>query len=173
MTPFEIADALRACLESAYSEDPDAPAEICHRPGGEVPFNAGLSQDECCSGLAWVRVSSVDPVVDPAASENPDFNPCASGDFRVVLELGAVRCNPSGTPERGPRCDEWTALALRMDQDRAAMRSAVCCFRDSDDVGDYLPVYRVRAGSWSPIDSSGGCAGGTMQVTAWTQCREC
>lgn len=175
MTPFEIADALRACLEAVYEDDAGAPAEICQRPGDQVPLSVGLSQDECCSGLAWVRVVSIEPVIDPLTSEDPAYNPCNATGRRVTFELGVARCNPFGTNGAGPTCDEWTALALRMDQDARAMRRAVCCFNDSDNVDDMDPrkVYRILPGTWVPLESSGGCAGGTMNVVVWTNCDDC
>lgn len=172
MTPFEVADLLRACLE-AQDWGTETPAEICHRPGAEVPLNVGTAQDECCSGLAWVRVAGIDPVFDPSVSEDPDFDPCAVGARRVTLELGVARCNPFGTNGAGPTCDQWTALALRMDQDATAMRRAVCCLASNEQVGEYKPVYRVLPGAWAPLESSGGCAGGTLQVSVWIQCEEC
>lgn len=175
MTPFEMATALVVCLQTVYEDDPEPPAEICHRPGREAPLNFGTAQNECCTGLAWVRVASIEPVGDPLDSENPDFNQCSAGDRRVVLEMGVARCNPNGTQASGPTCDEWTELAQRMDLDAAAMSRAVCCAVDavlSPDAGDGS-VYRVRRGTWEPLDSSGGCAGGTMTVTVWTDCAEC
>ena len=174
MTPFEVADALRACLDGAYDGDAGKPAEICHRPGSEAPLSAGLSQDECCSGLAWVRVARIDPVVEPLDSENVEYNPCVHPERRITVELGAARCNPFGSAERGPSCDEWTALALRMDQDAAAMRRAVCCFQESSvDVYDPAKADRIIGGSWEPIESSGACAGGIMTVVVWVGCGEC
>lgn len=173
MTPFEIATALVVCLQTAFEDDAGAPAEICHRPGREVPLNWGTANDECCTGLGWVRISSIEPVLDPGASELPDFNPCNTGGTRVTLELGVARCNPSGTQAAGPTCEQWTDLAQRMDLDAAAMRRAVCCANEvlpglSDD-----RVYRVLRGIWEPLDSSGGCAGGSMPVTVWLNCTEC
>lgn len=175
MTPFEIADALRACLDAAYdtAADPEKPAEICHRPGAEVPFSLGLGQDECCSGLGWVRIAGIDPVVDPVQAQDPDFNKCAPPARRITLELGVARCNPYGTTNAGPDCDTWTALALRMDTDALRMRQAVCCFGELDDVGEDRPVYQVMPGSWEPLEASGLCAGGQMTVVVWTDCNEC
>jgi hypothetical protein len=172
MGPFDVADALRVCLTQQDWGD-ETPAEICHRPGSQVPLNFGTAQDECCSGLAWVRIAGIDPVIDPQQAQDPDFNPCTIGDRRITLELGVARCNPFGTEAAGPTCAEWTALALRMDQDATVMRAAVCCLNSSDLVGEYRPVYRVLPGSWAPLDSSGGCAGGTMSVVVWMQCDEC
>lgn len=173
MTPFEIATSLVVCLQTAYEGDTGAPAEICHRPGQEAPLNFGTAQDECCTGLAWVRIASIEPVIDAAAAEAPDFNPCSSGDTRIVFELGAARCNPSGTQTAGPTCGQWTELAERIDLDAAAMRRAVCCANDVLPELSNQSVYRIRRGRWEPLDSSGGCAGGTMEVTVWLDCNDC
>lgn len=175
MTPFEIATALVVCLGVAYEDDDERPAEICHRPGREAPLNWGTAQDECCTGLAWVRVATIEPVIDPTTANNVDFNPCASGGSIVTLEMGVARCNPNGTKAAGPTCDQWTALAERMDLDAAAMRRAVCCAVDAvlgPDVGDRT-VAHVRRGLWEPLDSSGGCAGGTMTVAVTLDCVDC
>lgn len=173
MTPFEIATAFVVCLATAYEGDAGAPAEVCHRPGREVPLNFGRTQDECCTGLGWVRIASIEPVLDPLQSETPDFNPCNTGGTRVVLELGTARCNPTGTPNAGPTCAQWTELAERIDLDAAAMRRAVCCANDVLPGLSNESVYRVLRGVWEPLDSSGGCAGGTMQVTVWLDCVDC
>lgn len=173
MTPFEIADALRVCLGTAFEGDEGTPAEICHRPGQEAPLSLGMAQDECCSGLAWVRIAGIAPVVDPDEAQAPDFNKCSANGRRVTLELGVARCNPFGDASRGPTCEAWTELALRMDLDAAAMRAAVCCFTAAENVGPEFEVYDVRPGSWEPIESSGLCAGGIMTVVVWTQCGEC
>lgn len=173
MTPFEIADALRACLESTFTGDTGKPAEICHRPGDIAPLNIGTDQDECCTGLGWVRVVTVEPVVEPGATETADYNPCDIYRLRVTLEMGVARCNPVGTRSAGPTCEQWTELAFRMDQDRAVMRRAVCCLQAETGAGPEEDPYLVLAGPWLPLESSGGCAGGTLTVTVYTDCNEC
>lgn len=173
MTPFEIADVLRACLDGAFDGDDEKPAEICHRPGDLVPLSAGLAQDECCSGLGWVRIQEISPVIDPLATEDATANPCSVTGRRVTLELGVARCNPTGDANAGPTCDQWTNLALRIDRDALAMRRAACCAGTElvDQTGTF--VYRVRGGAWTPLESSGGCAGGTMTVVVWLDCDDC
>lgn len=173
MTPFEIADALRECLDTAFDGDTGKPAEICHRPGNEAPLSFGISQDECCSGLGWVRIAGIAPVVDPDEAQAPDFNRCSANGRRITLELGVARCNPFGDASRGPTCEAWTELALRMDLDAAAMRAAACCFTAANDVGPEQEVYDVRPGAWEPLESSGLCAGGIMTVVVWTECGDC
>lgn len=172
MTPFEVAGVFVTCLETAFTGDAGAPAEICHRPGDQVPLNIGLTQDECCSGLAWVRVQGIDPVTDPLSMTAPDFNPCTDMGRLVTLELGVARCNPFGTAGRGPTCEEWTTLAARIDLDASAMRRAVCCAAATLTSDDTF-VERVLPGSWTPLESSGGCAGGSMTVTVLLDCEDC
>jgi hypothetical protein len=173
MTPFEVATAFVVCLQTAYETDDNPPAEICHRPGREAPLNWGTAQDECCTGLAWVRIASIEPQIDPSIADTPDYNPCTSGGTRLVLELGAARCNPAGTQAAGPTCEQWTELAERIDLDAAAMRRAVCCAAQALPTVSNDMVTRTLRGLWEPLDSSGGCAGGTMTVTVWLDCVEC
>lgn len=169
MTPFEVAEALRLCLIQEYGGDAETPAEICHRPGDEVPLNAGFTTDECCSGLAWVRVASVESVITDLDSESASFNPCYDRERRVTVELGVARCNPFGDASGGPSCEAWTALALRMDQDRAVMVRASCCA--AGVLGD--DIIRLRVVRWEPFPSGGGCAGGTLTLSVWLDCSEC
>lgn len=173
MTPFQIADALRACLDAAFEDDTGKPAEICHRPGNEAPLSLGMAQDECCSGLAWVRIAGIEPVPDAFDFQEPNANQCAVFTRRITLELGVARCNPFGDASRGPTCEAWTELALRMDLDASAMRRAVCCFQEADNVGPGEEVTAARAGAWEPLESSGMCAGGIMTVVVWQECAEC
>lgn len=167
MTPFEAAGTLLACLESAFTGDAGIPGQFCQRPGDQVAFLFGEGVDDCCTGLAWVRVQSIDPVVDPVASEQPDYNPCYA-PRRVTIEMGVARCNPSGVPT----CEQWTQLAARMDLDATAMRRAACCARGALKTDDSA-VYEVLGGAWTPLESSGGCAGGSMTVSVWIDCGEC
>lgn len=175
MRVFDVADALRACLDAAYDTavDEDKPASICHRPGAEAPFSLGTAEDECCAGLGWVRIAEIAPVLEPGVTEQPDFNPCEHPQRRITIELGVARCDPWGTPGAGPDCATWTTLADRMDLDALRMREAVCCLAGMDWVGEYHPVRLVLPGAWTPIESGGGCAGGSMLVYAYLSCKEC
>lgn len=167
--PIEAADAVRACLEAALATRDTPPAETCLRAGSEVPLNIGTNSDECCSGLAWVRVQQIEPVVSLTTEENP----CQTTGFVITLELGVARCSPFGTAAAGPDCLTWTNLAILMDNDAAAMREAVCCYATAVAEEDPGLILSVRPGVWLPLDSSGGCAGGTMQATVTFDCSEC
>lgn len=176
--PFTLAAQLRDCLDAQWeAEDEDRPASICLRVGAEVPLNFGTASDECCSGLAWVRVVSIEPLdaVGSAGSASVD-NPCQQTGSEIVFELGVARCAPFGDASAGPTCAQWTALAFLVDQDARAMRRAVCCLT-TDPNGtldpDYGPVFEVRRGRWEPMEIAGACAGGTLQVRVQIDCTDC
>lgn len=162
---IDSAQALLSCFEDELQTSPNPPAEICLRVG-EVPFDVGLSEDECCSGLAWVRVVRFFPSVRfPDPVEDP--NNCITTSYAIELEMGVARCKPFGTVQAGPTCDQWTALALQVDSDAAAMRRALCCFRPTIISDQVLP------GEWTTFGAEGGCVGGTMSVTIQVDCLEC
>jgi len=157
--PYEDADALRVCLETALSNRPNPPAATCFRTGQYALLDAGSSMNDCCDGLAWVRIVSIDPVTEFGTTQT---NPCAGG-YQVTYELGVARCQPFGDERSGIDCDTWAALALQIDDDAEAMRSAVCCF--TGVLGADAFDMAVALGSWAPMDTEGGCTGGTTQVT--------
>lgn len=165
--PIEAADAVRVCLEAALAARPTPPAQTCLRAGLEVPFSAGTNQDECCEGLAWVRVAQIQPVAELSGEDIP----CPTSGYVVTLELGVARCSPFGDASTGPDCTTWTNLAILMDEDAAAMREAVCCYATAAADDDL--VVQVRPGTWTPLDTSGGCAGGSMEATVTFDCSEC
>lgn len=166
----DAAQQLLSCFDTALQEEASPPGEICLRVG-QVPYSVGLSEDLCCTGLAWVRVVSITPSI---RFPQPDLTPndCQRSSWAVEFEMGAVRCMPFGDENAGPTCDQWTATFLQVDEDAAAMRRALCCLYDL--IADNLTmVEQVVSSSWTPVDSQGGCIGGTMNVTVQIQCSEC
>lgn len=177
--PFFIADALRACLDDAYdtAADPDKPAKIGLRAGQEAPLNFGTREDECCAGLGWVRIASIEPVttsqVGGGFGTRTVDNPCQLHSRTVTFELGVARCAPFGTNEAGPTEDQWAALVLRVDDDALRMRQAVCCYRTSLEGDPLREFWDVKEGLWEPLSLEGMCAGGTMLVTVGMECNGC
>jgi hypothetical protein len=161
---YDYAEALRACLDTAYDTVlPEAkPAQICLRHGQQVIPSLGTTTDECCNGLAWVRLASVEPLMDVT---DPNAM-CTSSQRRVTYELGAVRCLPWGTKEAPPTCAQWTEVAMLTDGDREAMEAAICCARPILG-GGYRPVL---AGVYQPYGPDANCVGGTQLVTVEVDC---
>lgn len=177
--PFTLADTLRACLDAQWEVgDPARPGEICLRAGQEVPFNFGTAQDECCTGLAWVRVASITPLTSFGAGSGKGpttlDSPCHQADAQIVFEMGVARCSPFGDASAGPSCDQWTDLAFRIDDDAVRMRRALCCLDTAVKTDPaFVHVHQARLGLWEPLPINGMCAGGSMQVTIETSCTDC
>lgn len=169
---MDAAQQVLSCFDIALHEGPNPPPDdnICLRVG-EVPFSAGLSEDLCCAGLAWVRILSINPSTRFPQTDTTPSN-CARSSWAVELELGAVRCMPFGDNQAGPSCTQWTAAAIQVDEDAASMRRAACCVYDLIDVGATL-IEQVVVGEWTPIDNQGGCIGGQMTMTIQINCGEC
>jgi hypothetical protein len=156
-----LARELLACLEQEIAKVLNPPMYVQLRPGNVVDHLLSTAQDECCEGLAWVRPSSfftssaTFPVQDPAPA------PKGVSAWAVTLELGAVRCAPTGDENQIPTADEWDATTQAVMDDAAAMRRAICCFID----GAQGRARNVLPGLWQPLSIQGGCVGGVLPVT--------
>ncbi|MYZ38433.1 MULTISPECIES: hypothetical protein [unclassified Streptomyces] len=172
--PGDLAQQLLICFHAELDAGPaPIPAEkVCLRAGETIPISAGTAENEAC-GLAWVRVTQVRPVRLAIQEQSADDMPTACGHsaWAVDLEMAVVRCLPYGTTASGPSCDDWTAAALLMDADAAAMRRASCCFEPI--VSDTYALGGVTPGVWEPHGPEGGALWGTQLVTVILDCSEC
>jgi hypothetical protein len=156
-----LARELLACFDQELLKLTVPPLYVQLRPGNVVAHLLSTSQDECCEGLGWVRPSSfvpssgVFPVQDPA--------PVKGGvkAWAVTLEMGYIRCAPTGDEHTIPTADEWDEAVQGVMDGAAAMRRAMCCFIDAKQGRS----GRVLAGQWQPIEVQGGCVGGLMPIT--------
>lgn len=157
-----LAEELLACFEQELAKVTFPPASVGFRPGAVTDLLLSDNQNECCDGLAWVRIASFYPSGTrfPLQDEDPiSTTPTAWG---ITLEMGVARCSPTPPPTMIPTNAEWESVVRNVMDDAAAMRRALCCFIQLDSTrrkGYVLP------GDWQPIETSGGCAGGTMLVT--------
>lgn len=163
--PAEFAQILLQCLNEQIeaSAFPIPEEKVCLRFGDRVNPTLGTGEDECCTGLAWVRVASVDSLADPDGEGN-----CVSTARRITLELGTARCVPFGDVSKGPTCDAWTAVALKMDSDHGAMEAAICCASEAFSVLAYDP--RTVPGTYTPSGPDGNCVSGTLTMTIDYDC---
>lgn len=156
-----LAYELLGCLEDEIAKVASPPRYVGLRPGQVVDHLLSTTQDECCEGLAWVRPA----LFIPSSGKFPiqDNEPVAGGtrSWAITFELGAVRCAPTPNETTIPSVDEWNAVVQSVMDDAAALRRAICCFIAAD------PVKRtkfVQPLEWQPLDTEGGCVGGTLQV---------
>lgn len=160
----EAAQVLLACFTTALNERPAPPAYIMLRPGQEVTPLLSTTKDECCQGLAWVRVAGIEvaPSLDLQTGRR-----CFGTLRQITLELGVMRCAPTPPANTIPTADQWGALFLQLDSDYDAMEAALCCLRPFvEERTDEVPV----AGEYEPIGPDGNCIGGRMTITLEADC---
>jgi hypothetical protein len=166
-----LARELLACYEQELEKLEDPPGSIGLRPGTTVGFLlSAMGDDECCAGLAWVRPAGFFP--SSAAWPNQDTTPQTKGvrAWAVTLELGYVRCAPTGDENSIPSNDAWDEATQGVMDAAAAMRRAVCCWIDAESA---LRKQRALIGQWQPVDVQGGCVGGVLQVTLMGPACDC
>lgn len=156
-----LARELLACLDQEISKVPNPPLRVGLRPGTVVDHLLSTTEDECCQGLAWVRVAGFFPSSStfPAQDETPVKGGTRS--WAITLEIGAVRCSPTPDADAIPAEEEWDATVQNIMDDAAAMRRAICCFIDARPGRS----GRVLPGQWQPLSVEGGCVGGVLTVT--------
>lgn len=165
-----VAQELLSCLCAALNGQDNPPGICCLRAGDETIQDMGPFYDECCDGMAYVRVDGFYPTGAPDApfpSPSSDFalTKCAPYAWGLSMEMGVFRC----MSVESVSCDEWGQVAAQQMADAKAMRAALCCFMQPRDSGD------VAVGLWTPKGRDGGCIGSIWAVTAMVlnRCEGC
>lgn len=160
---LELSQLLLGCLEinlQAPHPWPIPPERVMLRPGEQViPLVSSTGDDECCSGLGYVRVAGIQGVRD--VTDRMADSGCFMAQRVLTLEMGVYRCMP--TPGAGSivSAGEWDVLAQKLDEDWRAMEAAVCCaFSDPDA----LRVGPIAVGAYEPVGPDANCIGGRTTV---------
>lgn len=153
-----VADLL-ACLTVEMGKTPVPPASVCVRVGDRVDLLMSTTYDECCAGLAWVRLARQYPSRDFPNADGL-ASPCGVTRWALVFELGVARCAPTADADAIPSCEDWTGAAVTHYADLAALRRTACCYENS-----HRRERRVMVEDAVPQTTEGGCTSITMQVT--------
>lgn len=126
-----------------------------------VSDGVGVPADDCCSGVAWVRVAQIVATDGHGNAYREMLNaPVGPYGHSIILEAGVLRCTPvlddQGQP---PDPDEYTAAAQLISADRQALRMAVECDLPADIIA--ANADGQIPGAWTPLDA-GGCGGGFL-----------
>lgn len=165
-----LAEDLLGCLSQEIAKVAVPPKYVQFRVGAVVDHLISETEDECRSGLAWVRPVTFFPASGTFPAQ--DETPMAKGTqaWAVTFELGVIRCAPTGDERTLPTAGQWENTFRAVMDDAAAMRRAVCCFGE-------LKTGRVRnglvPGPWLPLSVQGGCVGGVMTVTVQGPACDC
>lgn len=158
------AQQLLACLCDALTDlaTPQfpVPGQCCIRVGESVVLDLDENTNECCQGLAYVRIAGFYPTGSPGAlfpNPSSDFalSKCAPYAWALQLEMGVFRCITADLIT----CPEWEVIAAQHMNDAKAMRRALCCFMEPRDGST------VATGTWTPSGRSGGCIGSTWDIS--------
>jgi hypothetical protein len=145
-----VAERFLSCLCTEALANPSPPQRCGFRPyiNGTPLF--GTLDDECCGGLAFLYVGPMRPAV---AGTTPDTLPVnCKLTYMVEMQIGIWRCAPPGDLQLPPdQVNDWDPLQLKLFDDRATLRGAVCCFISGSkpktvQVGDYSTMNQGPEG---------------------------
>lgn len=156
-----LVEELLECYETELAKMEDPPGSIGVRPGTNVDFLMSMSDDECCSGLAWVRPETFFPSSGPFPTQDTVAQKQGARGWAVVLEMGFVRCAPTPDEHSIPTNEEWLSVTQSVMDAAAAMRRALCCMAGKSPGR----AQQVLAGQWRPVAVEGGCVGGVLPIT--------
>lgn len=150
---------LLACLQIAAEAQPAVPTNFIFLPGSQADPDLSAYEDMCCAGTAYVRVAQAAPASMSITQTDSGESPCQPLAWNAVLEMGIMRCAPSGTITSIPTPAQWTAAHQLMMQDFNTMVTAFAQFKSIYDLD------QMFLGDWQPVGPNGGCLIGTIPVT--------
>lgn len=126
-----MAEAL-SCLCVQVNLIPNPPSHCCFRIGQEVIHDAGVHEDECCEGVAYVLLGDLYPSAvsfpeqDIVRQANAN---CAPPTWALHIKLGIIRCIPVGGMDP-LSCEGWNSAAIQNVYDATALLKTSCCIRN-------------------------------------------
>lgn len=162
-----VAERLLSYYATEIAKVAAPPAVTSLRPGDQVQLLLSTARDECCEGLAWVRIANMFPATAHFPLPDIEYTHCPPSQWGVVLELGAARCAPVPDASSIPTKEQWTAVTRAVLNDGAAMRRAVNTFAAAEQDRMIVP------GMWTPLAVDGGCVGSILHITVAVYDSDC
>lgn len=155
------------CQKSGAAENP--PLNCCFRVGTEIAHDAGILQDQCCEGIAYVALGDIYPSSESFPEQDivrqANAN-CAFPTWAVQFKVGIIRCVPTGNEFLPPSCTDWNEAARQNVVDAKTLREVACCIRDfitgNNDLFIGMSVVVERQSQGNP---QGGCVERSMTIT--------
>ena len=159
-----LAQTLRDCLEESLNDraNPLPEERVQLRFGAELFPDRAQDPDECCPGIAWVRI--VETV--PRFTQDDAQARCVQSLRRTTLEMSVYRCMPTPGPGALVTADQWAAVTVQAESDHSAMEAALCCFVETvlSPVAPVAGDPDIFAGPWTPLGPDANCVGSAMSV---------
>jgi hypothetical protein len=165
---YPVLTAALSCLQGLATIWPNAPALFQLRSGNSFTASADSTMDECCAGIAWVRLGTGYPT-DNFPIQKVEVGDGTETDWAYQIEFGVQRCIPTqgddGMYGSVVTSAQWLAVVQQEADDAAMLRKALCCLRDTYHYVNGLPMGNqgIIFGIQTPLENSGPC-GGTMQI---------
>lgn len=162
-----IMPALREVLASMrveLSKTLVTPAHFRLVPGLVPVFSLSAVTDECCEGIAWVRLAQFYSS-DEFPSQRPTWQPEGEVSWSAVLEIGVARCGggPGQDIQTGPTDDQYAAWMQTLADDGAALRRVGPGLARNPN--SMIIDYFYGPGPWEPLGAEGNCMGGAMHLS--------
>lgn len=156
-----LVDYTLACLQAAVLAHPYPPGIVCVRAGDHVSPGVSTTENECCTGLAWVRFDTALPTDAQSFPNATSQIQHCTHEWAVALEVGIARCAPTGTGHTLPTCGDWTLLKTQAAADMKAIREVACCVQNAPDYA----YWDLVLGAFKPEGPEGACSQTTADVT--------
>lgn len=137
------------------------PKHYRHVPGLAAVMALTAEADECCEGVAWVRVVNILHSTEFPVQQ-PNWEPDGEVSWTVITEIGVARCGAGPGPDMAPTDAQFGGDTQKLMDDAAALRR----------VGPNLKVTSTHVldhfygpGPWDPLAAEGGCMGGAMHLS--------
>jgi hypothetical protein len=172
-----LMEQLLACLCEQVALQPNPPQHCCFRVGTEIAHDAGILQDLCCEGIAYVALGDTYPSSDSFPEQDivrQAAAHCAPPTWAQAFKVGIIRCVPTGDQFLPPSCTDWNAAARQNVIDAQTLRRVACCMRNFvvNNGGIFFGMSFVieRQTQGNP---QGGCVERSMTLTAQFPNCEC
>lgn len=159
-----------SCYQSAIATMPidQQPEHLQVRAGIQAMPDISQFQDECCEGLAYIRIMRTYPSADFPTPDAEPITPCGPYSLAVETELGLYRCFHVGTAEEVVGDVFQTAAGLQEAADYGYLYKAMCCVNTALE-----GMFRTRSvvfSDWAPFEVQGGCFGSRIQFITQLEC---
>lgn len=154
-----LEDVLAAMRTELAKVPAGAPAHFRMTPGLSPVFTLTAETDECCEGVAWLRVVGQHSTMEFPAQQQI-WEPEGEVSWTVILEIGVGRCGGGPGPDMAPTDAQYTADTKILMDDAAALRRVGPNLKaTSTNIIDYM-----YTGSWEPVAAEANCMGGLIQL---------
>jgi hypothetical protein len=150
-----------AAFQVELAKTHTAPAHYRHVPGLATVLALTPEGDECCEGVAWVRLTDIFASLEFPAQQST-WEPEGEVSWTVVTEIGVARCGGGPGPNMAPTDAQYLADVQTLMDDAAAMRRVGPNLKATST---HILDYFYGPGSYNQGTAEGNCMLGVMHLS--------